>query len=40
MNIIANHLAIVIDVPAINPKPNNAATNATIKNIIAHPSNE
>lgn len=34
--IIANHFAIVIETPEINPNPNALATIAIIRNIIAH----
>jgi len=39
MNIIASHFAIVIDVPAIAPNPNKAATNAITRKTIAQLNN-
>ena len=37
-NIMANHLAIVIETPAISPNPNNAAKSAMIRKVIAKPN--
>lgn len=40
IKIIASHFAMVREIPATRPNPNNPATSAKIKNTIAQNSND